>query len=149
MKSSLNWDRSFTHSKQFTGSFWDIAHPYKLLAPKYARYDDAVFLYIFYIFFIYLLFALAYLCTAWHIPPLLPFSTMNNISLLVNNFNSTSVFFKQACHVDPGVDKNEQGRVHIFQYICLNSFQIHQEAIMYHFEHTNHDNHHGFLVLIL
>ena len=74
---------------------------------------------------------------------------MNNILLLVNNFNSTSVFFKQACHVDPGVDKNEQDRVHIFQYICLNSFQIPQEAIMYRFEHTNHDNHHGFLVLIL
>ena len=29
IKSSLNWDRSSTHSKSFTGNFWDIAHPYK------------------------------------------------------------------------------------------------------------------------
>ena len=44
--------------------------------------------------------------------------------------------------------KNEQDRVHIVECICLNRFLIHQEAIMYHFELTNPDNHEAFLVLI-
>ena len=53
----------------------------------------------------YLLFALAYLCITCHIPPLVPFSTINSISISVNHCNSTSVFFKQACHANPGADK--------------------------------------------
>ena len=44
--------------------------------------------------------------------------------------------------------KNEQDRVHIVEYICFNRFLIHQEAILYHFELTNPDNHEAFLVLI-
>ena len=52
-----------------------------------------------------LLFAFAYLCFAWHIPPLIPSSTINKISILVNNSNSTLVFFKQACHANPGAEK--------------------------------------------
>ena len=60
-----------------------------------------------------LLFAFAYLSTAWHIPPLIPFSTVNNISRSVINSNSTSVFFKHACHANPGAGKNEQDLVHI------------------------------------
>ena len=48
-----------------------------------------------------------------HIPPLIPFSTINNLSTLVNNSNFTAVFFKQACHANPGADKNEQDQVHI------------------------------------
>ena len=66
-----------------------------------------------------LLFAFAYLCIAWHIPPLIPFSTINNISILVNNSNYTPVFFKQACHANPGAYKNEPDQVHIFQYTCF------------------------------
>ena len=42
-KFSLNLDKFFTHVKPFTGNFRDIAHPYKLLASKYARYDDSNF----------------------------------------------------------------------------------------------------------
>ena len=52
-----------------------------------------------------LLFSFAYLCIAWHIPPVIPFSTINNISTSVNNSNVTSVFFKQACHAHPGADR--------------------------------------------
>ena len=47
------------------------------------------------------------------------FLTINNISILVNNSSSTYVFFKQACHVSPGADKNEKDQAHIFQYTCF------------------------------
>ena len=66
-------------------------------------------------FFIYLLFALAYLCVAWQIPPPVPFSIINSISISVNNSNYTSVFFKQACHANPGADTKYTGQVYIFQ----------------------------------
>ena len=56
-------------------------------------------------FFIYLLFALAYLCIAWQIQPLVSFSTINSISISVNDSYSTFVFFKHACHANPGADK--------------------------------------------
>ena len=57
----------------------------------------------------YLLFALAYLYTALHIPPLIPFSYIINISLSVNNSNSTPVFFKHNCQANPGTDKKCAG----------------------------------------
>ena len=53
----------------------------------------------------HLLFASAYLCIAWHIPPLISFSTIYNISVSGNNPNLVSVFFKQASHANPGADK--------------------------------------------
>ena len=53
----------------------------------------------------YLLFDLACLCIAWQIPPLVPISTINSISISVNNSNSTFVFFKHACHANHGEDK--------------------------------------------
>ena len=62
----------------------------------------------------YLLLAIACVYVALHIPPLIPFSTINNISKLVDNSNSISVFFKHACHANPGADKNEQDQFHIF-----------------------------------
>ena len=43
------------------------------------------------------------------------FSTINNISILVNNPSFTYVFFKHACHANPGADKNNQDLVHVFQ----------------------------------
>ena len=43
------------------------------------------------------------------IPPLVPFSTINSISLSVNNSNSTFVFFKHAYHANPGADKKGAG----------------------------------------
>ena len=33
-----------------------------------------------------------------YMTPLIPYSTINNISLSVNDSNFTSVFFKAACH---------------------------------------------------
>ena len=42
--------------------------------------------------------------------------------------------------------KSEQNQVHVFQYICLKSFQIQQPIIMYHFESTSHNNHLNFIV---
>ena len=36
----------------------------------------------------------------------MPFSTINSLSISVNNSNSTPVLFKQACHANPGADKN-------------------------------------------
>ena len=111
MKLSLHWvelhsDKFFTYLKPFRGIFWDIAHQYKLFASKYIRYDDMISLLK---FFIYLLFALAYLCIAWQIPPLIPFSTINSTSISVNNSYFTFVFFKYACHANPGADKKWAG----------------------------------------
>ena len=57
----------------------------------------------------YLLFALAYLCIAWQIQPLVPFSTINSMSISVNNSNSTFVFFKHSCHDNPVADKKWAG----------------------------------------
>ena len=53
----------------------------------------------------YLLLALTYLHTALHIPPRIPFSNNNRISLSVNNSNVTPVFFKHDCHDRHGADK--------------------------------------------
>ena len=44
MKSSLNEEVSSIHSKLFTGSFCDIAQPYKLFTSQYLTYDDSLFL---------------------------------------------------------------------------------------------------------
>ena len=53
----------------------------------------------------YLLFPLAHLHIALYIPPLIFFSNIISISLSVNNSNFIPVFFKHACHVNPGADK--------------------------------------------
>ena len=44
MKSSLNREEFFTHSKLFTGSFWDIAQPHKLFTCQYLIYENYLFL---------------------------------------------------------------------------------------------------------
>ena len=67
----------------------------------------------------YLLFALAYLCNALHILPLIP-SIIISLSLSVNNSNFTLVFLKQACHANAGADKKCAGSssyfsMHLFQ----------------------------------
>ena len=50
------------------------------------------------------MFALAYLCIALHIPPLVPSSNVSSISGSVNDSNSILVFFKHSCHANPGAD---------------------------------------------
>ena len=57
-------------------------------------------------YFIYLLLAFAYQWMAWHIPPLIHFSTINNISISVNKSNSTSVFFKAAYYANRRGERN-------------------------------------------
>ena len=41
--------------------------------------------------------------------------------------------------------ENEQGRVHLFQVKYLETSQLHQLAIMYLFEQTNHSIHRSLL----
>ena len=48
----------------------------------------------------YLLLAFAYQYIEWHIPFLIPFSTVNNISISVKIPNFT-LFFKATCHAKP------------------------------------------------
>ena len=55
--------------------------------------------------FTYLLLDAAYRCIAQQIPPLIPFSTINNVSISVNNFNSTFALFNYAFHALSGADK--------------------------------------------
>ena len=51
------------------------------------------------------LLALTCLSTALHIPPRIPFSNNNSISLSVNNSNVAPVFFKHDCNDRPWADK--------------------------------------------
>ena len=44
-----------------------------------------------------------------HIPPLISFSIINNISILVKRSNFTFVFFKAAFHTNPGAQINFAG----------------------------------------
>ena len=37
-----------------------------------------------------------------HFPPLIHFSTFDNILMSVNNSNFTFIFLKAACHANPG-----------------------------------------------
>ena len=67
----------------------------------------------------YLLFAAAHRCIALHVPPLIPFRTINSILIPVNNSNPTSVFFKHACHANPGADKKSFGSS---SYISIHLF---------------------------
>ena len=40
-----------------------------------------------------------------HIPPLIHFSTFNNISMSVNDSNFALVFFKAACHANTEAER--------------------------------------------
>ena len=46
--------------------------------------------------------------------PLISFSTINKISILVNNSNFTLVSFNAACYANPGAEKILQNLVHKF-----------------------------------
>ena len=50
-----------------------------------------------------------HILVAWHIPPLIPFSTINRISMSVNSSYSTLVFFRATCHENPGAERNFAG----------------------------------------
>ena len=91
----------FFHLEPSTGNISNIAHTYRLLRSKYCKYDDSLLLPY---FSMYLLFASAYLCIAWHIPPLIAFSIINKISVSVNSSDFIFVFFKHVCHANQGAD---------------------------------------------
>ena len=105
-KSSLNWEVSLIHWSLFTASSCDFAQPCKLFTFQNLRYKDSLFLSY---SFIYLLLAFAYWWIAWHTSPLIPFSTINSISISINNSDFTSVLFKAACHANPGAERNFVG----------------------------------------
>ena len=55
--------------------------------------------------FKYLLLIFAYQLIAWHIPPIIFFSTIHNTSVSVNRSDFTLLFFKAACHANPGAEE--------------------------------------------
>ena len=126
-------------------AFWDIQHPIQecilyrylhllnldvffsvqnhyaciLFASQYMIYDDSVSL----LFsFKCLMFAVAFRCIVWHISSVIPFSTFNEISISVNNCNFTIVFFKNACHNNPGADKKWAGSSSYIPISLLRTF---------------------------
>ena len=70
--------------------------------------------------------------------PLIPFSTINNMSASVKRSNITLVFLKLLAMVNLELKFFLQDQAPIFQDIYFNSSQIYQLTIMYRFEHTNH-----------
>ena len=92
MKSSLNLEVSFIHSKLFGVGFYDICYSFP---SQYSSYDHCLFLSW---SFIKLLLDFAFRWIAWHIPPVMHFSTINVRSISVNICHFISVFCKAACH---------------------------------------------------
>ena len=75
---------------------------------------------------------------AWHIAPRVPSSNISSMSLSVNNSNSNWVFFKHACHANPGADKKWAGSSsYISMHLSL-KFQIHPQVMLYQIEHISH-----------
>ena len=77
--------------------------------------------------------------TVWHIPPLIPFSNINNIPISIKRFYFILVFFKVICPANSGAAGNQAGSSsYIFQKTYFESSKIHQLMIMDHFKRTNH-----------
>ena len=71
------------------------------------------------------MFADAYLYIIWDIPPLIPFSNINTISISVSNWNSTLVIFKQASNANPGVvEKYAGSNLYSFKHNVLNCSNV-------------------------
>ena len=88
-------------------------HPFKIIYWKILRYCP--FIYIIYIqtlkiddffllsqYFMFLLLAVAYLQIDWHIPLLIPFSTINNISTSIIRSDLTLIL---SCHANAGAGR--------------------------------------------
>ena len=63
----------------------------------------------FYYDFSYIYCLLLHVYIQHYTPPLIPSSAIINMSLSVSNSSFTPVFFKQACHANPGADKKWAG----------------------------------------
>ena len=65
--------------------------------------------------FMYLLLAFVYWWITWHIPLLIPFSAINNISVSVNSSNFPFFILKLLAMLVLVQKVNEQGKFHIFK----------------------------------
>ena len=81
---------------------------------------------------------LAFTCQwiVWHIEPLIPFSTITNISISVNVSYFTLVFFKDDCHGNPGAGRKWAVNVinvilFSFSSILLLSFVARTDNVFY------------------
>ena len=69
-----------------------------------------------------------FVMSAWHIPPVIFFPTINSISKSVKNSTFTFVFFKAADYANPGGEKSFAGsKWYIFKQI----FQKNQPKVIY------------------
>ena len=67
----------------------------------------------------------------------MPFSTINRISISVSSSSFTSVFFKAACHANPGAERNFTGyKWQILKHIVLKFSKTPVKSNI-----TNHDIH--------
>ena len=120
----------------FLRTFIDLRCFFNLLKTIYRRlrrhcpsiqiiYIPMFYLWLFFIFIIiFHIFVISFHLSmnSMHICPLIPFSTINNISISVSRSNFTLVFFEATCHVNPGAEKNLTGSSsyvlrHIFQNV--------------------------------
>ena len=66
----------------------------------------------------YLLIEFACQSVECNLSPLILFSTLNNISISVERYNFTLVFFKAAYHANPGAERNfAESFSYILRYI--------------------------------
>ena len=61
-----------------------------------------------------LLVAFAYREIVRHIPSLIPFSTINNLPILLNRSNFTFVFSKAGCHTNPESERKRAESSYMF-----------------------------------
>ena len=73
---------------------------------------------------------------AWHIPPLISFSTINSLSVSVWRSSFTLVFLRLLALLILVQEESNLGQVHIFKDTYFERFQVHQLIIMCCFEHT-------------
>ena len=105
MNSSLISERCSTHLNPFTGNFGDTDQPYKEFISKYLGHGDSSFLSQ---FLLYLLLVFTYLLIEWLNLPLIPFSSIINISITANNSNF-SLALPAVCQTNLGNERNFAG----------------------------------------
>ena len=64
-------------------------------------------------------------------PTLMFFSAITNISACASNCGLTSVFFRHACHLNPGAEKNKHHLVHKFPATCLWNLPVYLKTTEY------------------
>ena len=87
----------------------------------------------------HLLIALSYRYIVWHIPRLITFSTINNISTSVNRSNFTFLFYNAAYHANPGAVRKRAGSSSYNLRKIFWKLSNRSAVNNNHFEHINHD----------